>query len=54
MRYDKVFLIGNPIAGGGGALKRIEKAQEILRQKGINFETLLTKKRGDAEHFAKK
>ncbi|MCX7988122.1 MAG: diacylglycerol kinase family lipid kinase [Thermodesulfovibrio sp.] len=53
MKYDKVFLIGNPIAGGG-ALERIEKAQEILKNKKIPFEVFLTKKQGDAEVFARK
>ncbi|MEJ5226789.1 diacylglycerol kinase family protein [Thermodesulfovibrio sp.] len=53
MKYDRVFLIGNPIAGGG-ALNKIERASEILRQKGVSFERLLTKKQGDAEQFARK
>lgn len=53
MKYDRIYLIGNPIAGGG-ALKKIERAQEILRKKGITLETFLTKKQGDAESFAKK
>lgn len=53
MKYKKIFLIGNPIAGGG-ALKKIKLAEEILKSKGIIFETFLTKKKGDAEDFAKK
>lgn len=53
MKYDKIFLIGNPIAGGG-ALKKIQKAELILKKKGIPFETFLTKRRGDGELFAKK
>jgi len=53
MRYEKIFLIGNPIAGGG-ALKKLKKAEEILKTKGISVKTLLTKKQGDAEEFAKK
>lgn len=48
----KVFLIGNPVAGGG-CLKKIEKAESILRKKGIDVEILLTKSQGDAEIFAK-
>lgn len=52
MKYDKIFLIGNPVAGVG-ALKKIEKAINILRQRGIPFEIFLTKKRGDAETFAR-
>lgn len=51
MKYDKIFLIGNPIAGGG-ALKKLKKAELILKTKGIPFETLLTKKKGDGELFA--
>ncbi|GAQ94080.1 lipid kinase, YegS/Rv2252/BmrU family [Thermodesulfovibrio aggregans] len=51
MSYRKVFLIGNPIAGGG-ALRKIKKAEEILKNKGISVETLLTEKPGDAQRFA--
>lgn len=53
MKYEKIFIIGNPIAGGG-ALKKIEKVQEILKKKEIPHEIILTKKQGDAEYFAKK
>lgn len=53
MKYDKIFLIGNPIAGGG-ALKKIKKAELILKKKGTPFKILLTQKKGDAELFAKK
>lgn len=53
MRYERVFLIGNPIAGGG-ALRKIELAERILRERGIPFETLLTEKKGDAEEFAQR
>lgn len=53
MKYEKVFLIGNPIAGGG-ALRKIELAEKILRSKEIPLETYLTKKKGDAEDFARK
>lgn len=52
MKYDKIFLIGNPIAGGG-ALKKLKKAELILKTKGIPFETLLTKKKGDGELLAR-
>ncbi|GAB6183532.1 diacylglycerol/lipid kinase family protein [Thermodesulfovibrio hydrogeniphilus] len=52
MKYEKIFLIANPIAGGG-SLKRIQKVEEILKTKNILFNTLLTKKRGDAEQFSK-
>ncbi len=53
MKYDKIFLIGNPIAGGG-ALKKIQKAELILKNKGIPFKTFLTQKKGDGELFAKR
>ncbi|MCS7215041.1 MAG: diacylglycerol kinase family lipid kinase [Thermodesulfovibrio sp.] len=52
MKYEKIFLIGNPIAGGG-ALKKIKKAEDIIRSKGIPVEVLLTQKQGDAESFAR-
>ncbi len=52
MRYEKIFLIGNPIAGGG-AVEKIKKASEILKEQRIPFEILLTKKRGDGEIFAR-
>jgi len=51
MNYAKVFLIGNPVAGGG-ALKKILKAEKILKSRGIAVETLITEKQGDAERFA--
>lgn len=53
MKYEKVFLIGNPIAGGG-ALRKIELAEKILRSKEIPFKTFLTKKKGDGEEYARK
>ncbi len=52
MNYERIFLIANPIAGGG-SLKRIQKVEEILKRKNIPFETLLTKNRGDAEYLSK-
>lgn len=53
MKYKKIFLIGNPIAGGG-ALKKIKKAEKILKTKGVSAEILLTRAEGDAEAFAKR
>ncbi|MCL4492030.1 MAG: diacylglycerol kinase family lipid kinase [Nitrospirae bacterium] len=47
-----IVLIGNP-AAGGGALKKIEKAASIIRDKGFDVRVLLTGKRGDAESFAR-
>jgi diacylglycerol kinase (ATP) len=48
-----IFLIGNPVAGGG-ALKKIRAAEERLKNSGFNAEVLLTSKRGDAEAFARR
>lgn len=48
----KIVLIGNPIAGGG-ALKKIMKAVEILEKKGVNVKLMLTSKKGDAEEFTR-
>jgi YegS/Rv2252/BmrU family lipid kinase len=47
-----IFLIGNPIAGGG-ALKNIMKAVKILEKKGLDVKLMLTSKKGDAEEFAR-
>ncbi len=52
MKNKKIFLIGNPVAGGG-TLKKIRKAEKILKVKGFTVETLLTKAQGDAEKFAR-
>jgi YegS/Rv2252/BmrU family lipid kinase len=49
----KIFLIGNPIAGGG-AIKKIKKTSEILANKGFDVKPMLTSQKGDAEFFAKK
>ncbi len=47
-----IVLIGNPIAGGG-ALKKIKKAVNILKNRGYDVNLMLTAKKGDAEAFAK-
>ncbi|MBI4653459.1 MAG: diacylglycerol kinase family lipid kinase [Nitrospirae bacterium] len=47
----KVRLIANPIAGGG-ALRSIEKAQKLLKDK-VTLSTFITQKKGDATRFAK-
>jgi YegS/Rv2252/BmrU family lipid kinase len=47
-----IVLIGNPIAGGG-ALKKIEKAADALKEKGLDVRLMLTSKKGDAEEFAR-
>ncbi|MBI3378109.1 MAG: diacylglycerol kinase family lipid kinase [Nitrospirae bacterium] len=47
-----IFLIGNP-AAGRNALRKINEATAIIKNKGHNVEMLLTGKRGDAESFAR-
>jgi len=47
-----IILIGNPIAGGG-ALKKIKKAVNILEKKGFNVRLMLTAQKGDADSFAR-
>ena len=51
--FEKVIIIGNPIAGGG-AEKKILEAFHILKQKGYRAELYLTTKKGDAENFSKR
>lgn len=53
MKYKKIFLIGNPVAGGG-ALKKIKKAEKVLKNIGLSVETLITEAQGDAEAYARK
>lgn len=48
----KIVLIGNPVAGGG-AEDKIKKAAELIRGRGFNVRLMLTRKKGDAESFAK-
>ena len=47
-----IFLIGNP-AAGRNALRKINEATAIIKNRGHNVEMLLTGKRGDAESFAR-
>ncbi len=47
-----IYLIGNPIAGGG-AEREIRKAQKILAAHGYEVELRLTSRKGDAEHIAR-
>ncbi len=51
--FKDIIIIGNPIAGGG-AIKKINKALDIFKNRGFNVQLLLTENRGDAELFAKK
>lgn len=48
---EKIILIGNPIAGGGAALK-IKKASDFLINKGYDVKMMFTGRKGDAEAFA--
>ncbi|MDP3260208.1 MAG: diacylglycerol kinase family lipid kinase [Thermodesulfovibrionales bacterium] len=48
-----IFLIGNP-AAGRNALRKINEAATIIKNKGHDVQVLLTGKRGDAESFARK
>ncbi|HSW62767.1 MAG TPA: diacylglycerol kinase family protein [Dissulfurispiraceae bacterium] len=48
-----VYLIGNPIAGGG-AQREIEKAQSLLTAEGCEVSLFLTRQKGDAEAYARK
>ena len=47
-----IFLIGNP-AAGRNALRKINEAAAIIKNRGHDVQVLLTKKRGDAESFAR-
>ncbi|MCG2709140.1 MAG: diacylglycerol kinase family lipid kinase [Thermodesulfovibrionales bacterium] len=47
-----IFLIGNP-AAGRNALRKINEATAIIKNRGHDVEMLLTGKRGDAESFAR-
>ncbi|MBI4685599.1 MAG: diacylglycerol kinase family lipid kinase [Nitrospirae bacterium] len=50
---QKIILIGNPTAGSG-ALRSIERAEKIIKDRGLDVELMLTEKKGDAEIFAKR
>jgi YegS/Rv2252/BmrU family lipid kinase len=47
-----IFLIGNP-AAGRNALRKINEAADIIKNRGLDVQVLLTRKRGDAESFAR-
>jgi YegS/Rv2252/BmrU family lipid kinase len=47
-----IFLIGNP-AAGRNALRKINEAAAIIKNRGHDVRTLLTGKRGDAESFGR-
>jgi len=47
-----IFLIGNP-AAGRNALRKINEAASIIKNRGHDIRVLLTGKRGDAESFAR-
>lgn len=49
----EIVVIGNPVAGGGAARKKIRQAVRILQARGCNVRLLLTGRRGDAVSFAR-
>ncbi|MFO0753811.1 MAG: diacylglycerol kinase family protein [Thermodesulfovibrionales bacterium] len=49
----EIVVIGNPVAGGGAARKKIQEAVRILQAQGGNVRLLLTKRREDAVSFAR-
>jgi YegS/Rv2252/BmrU family lipid kinase len=51
-KFVKLWVILNPIAGKGKAIKQYPKIEQFLRQSGNNFEILLTKSPGDALDIA--
>jgi diacylglycerol kinase (ATP) len=50
---NKVWIILNPIAGKGMAIKRYPVIEEFLKKAGQNFEIFLTKGPGDALEIAR-
>ncbi|MBF0563612.1 MAG: diacylglycerol kinase family lipid kinase [Nitrospirae bacterium] len=52
MRRSSVLLIANPTAGSFTS-RKIDKARDIFRQAGMQLDTYLTQKAGDAEHRAR-
>lgn len=49
---EKVLLILNPVAGHGKSAKLKPLVEERLKQKGVEFETVLTERRGHAQELA--
>jgi len=50
----KLWVVLNPVAGKGKAIKQYPKIEQFLRGQGQNFEILLTKGPGDALEMTKK
>ncbi|MDR2542934.1 MAG: YegS/Rv2252/BmrU family lipid kinase [Treponema sp.] len=50
---NKIWVILNPIAGKGKALKQYPKIKRILKDSGRDFEIILTKESGDALNMAR-
>lgn len=48
-----LYFIVNPAAHSGAGMKLWKRAERILREKGICYEVLLSRKRGDLAAFAK-
>ncbi len=49
---DKVLIILNPVAGHGKSLTLRPQVEERLRQNGVEFQTILTERRGHAQELA--
>jgi len=52
-QFKKYWIILNPTAGKGKAAKKYPIIERFLREKGVNFEILLTKGVGDALNMAR-
>lgn len=50
----KILIIGNPIASGGNAAKRIERLSNILNHRGHTADTYLTRFAGDGKAYMAK
>ncbi len=50
---SSIILIANPTAKNA-SVRKIEKAALVLRNKGLDAETCMTQKRGDAENLARR
>jgi YegS/Rv2252/BmrU family lipid kinase len=49
---NKVWIILNPTAGNGKALKEYPRLEGLLKARGLNYEIVLTKCPGDAQEIA--
>lgn len=51
---DRIIYIVNPTAGGGKTKKLIPMINSYMKDKGVDYEIVLTERPGDAVHLAKK